>query len=64
MSSFSIYGTCVCRDIFGIADTDQKHKVDIFLQASSQYIQFKLGSIPRKKITDEVFRNGVATKVA
>lgn len=50
MSTFNIWGTCVCRDIFGIADLDNKHKINVFLQGTSQFVQFGLGSVPSNPI--------------
>lgn len=56
MATFNIYGTCICRDLFGFVD-DDKHEVLGFLQSSSPIVNFKFDTKPQNALTEESFEN-------
>lgn len=49
---FDIYGTCVCRDLFGLIP-DNEYEVKTFLQSSSQIVNFVFPTKPQKLLTEE-----------
>lgn len=51
-----IYGTCICRDLFGLVPYNT-YKVRHFLQASSQIVNFIYNSKPQKMMEENDFKN-------
>ncbi len=54
MSTFNVYGVCICRDLFTMGGANN-HKILRFLQGSSPIINFKYSSQPRMYISEEDF---------
>ena len=58
MATFSILGSCICRDLFSLQD-EMIHEIDTFLQVSSALTWFHYGeNHPTKKI-DPIFYEGI-----
>ncbi len=54
MATFNIYGSCICRDLFGFIE-ENRHDVNGFLQSSSPIVNFKLDNKPKNELTMEMF---------